>query len=201
MGRTDSRETKEKILKAAEALFSDKGYDGTGIEEIASTAGVNKALIYYHFKNKEGLLFALYGQIMDEVKILVGRSFLGAGRNNRGEVKEALREILRLLREKSPLLKILLMESLKGGRSEKVFMDLARLLMEGELEEMEYHGGVADQRDRFLVFEFYTGFMPIYNYAVMGDTWSEHFGLDGKRGEEYFLDSFMATHLAHHNFK
>lgn len=49
---------KEKILEAALADFADKGYDGARVDRIAIEAGVNKALIYYHFKSKEELYVA-----------------------------------------------------------------------------------------------------------------------------------------------
>lgn len=47
--------TKEKILDAAEALFSQKGYYGVSVREVASNAGVQFGLITYHFGTKEEL--------------------------------------------------------------------------------------------------------------------------------------------------
>jgi AcrR family transcriptional regulator len=49
-------DTKEKILQAADELFGRLGYDAATTREIAERCQVNKALIHYHFKNKEGLL-------------------------------------------------------------------------------------------------------------------------------------------------
>jgi TetR/AcrR family fatty acid metabolism transcriptional regulator len=51
--------TKEKILAAAKDLFEEKGFDYVSVREIASHAGVNVALISYHFGSKEALLAAL----------------------------------------------------------------------------------------------------------------------------------------------
>ena len=45
----------QNILKAAVALFAERGYDGTSIRAIVSKARVNQAAINYHFKGKEGL--------------------------------------------------------------------------------------------------------------------------------------------------
>jgi AcrR family transcriptional regulator len=45
----DEENTKEftnRILDATEKLFADKGFDATGITEIANTADVTKSLIY-----------------------------------------------------------------------------------------------------------------------------------------------------------
>ncbi|MCU0848686.1 MAG: TetR/AcrR family transcriptional regulator [Spirochaetes bacterium] len=53
----------ERILKAAVKEFSQYGYDGARIDRIASWAKINKAMIYYHFKNKE----ALYERILIDI--------------------------------------------------------------------------------------------------------------------------------------
>ena len=42
-------------MKAAVALFAERGYDGTSVRAIVSKARVNQAAINYHFKGKEGL--------------------------------------------------------------------------------------------------------------------------------------------------
>jgi AcrR family transcriptional regulator len=47
--------TRDRILKAAERLFADRGYDGTSIRAIVSKARVNQAAINYHFEGKDGL--------------------------------------------------------------------------------------------------------------------------------------------------
>ena len=52
-----SEYTRNNILKAAVALFAERGYDGTSIRAIVSKARVNQAAINYHFKGKEGLYF------------------------------------------------------------------------------------------------------------------------------------------------
>jgi AcrR family transcriptional regulator len=47
---------RQRILLAAARLFVHKGYLGTSINDIANAARVNKAIIYYYFKNKAFLL-------------------------------------------------------------------------------------------------------------------------------------------------
>lgn len=46
---------KEKILESSLREFAEKGFDGARVDRIAANAEVNKALIYYHFKNKKEL--------------------------------------------------------------------------------------------------------------------------------------------------
>jgi AcrR family transcriptional regulator len=50
-----SEVTRERILKAAERLFAERGYDGTSIRAIVAKARVNQAAINYHFEGKDGL--------------------------------------------------------------------------------------------------------------------------------------------------
>jgi len=50
-----SEVTRDRIVKAAERLFADRGYDGTSIRAIVAKARVNQAAINYHFDGKDGL--------------------------------------------------------------------------------------------------------------------------------------------------
>ena len=51
--------TKERILQEALTLFSENGYDGTGVEQIAEKVGIKAPSLYKHFKGKEDILNAL----------------------------------------------------------------------------------------------------------------------------------------------
>lgn len=51
--------TKTRILEAALDLFSDKGYDGIGVDLIAETVGMKGPSLYRHFKGKEDILYGL----------------------------------------------------------------------------------------------------------------------------------------------
>jgi len=47
---------KQSILRAAVALFRERGYHGTSIRDIGSAAGVTSAALYRHFANKDQIL-------------------------------------------------------------------------------------------------------------------------------------------------
>jgi AcrR family transcriptional regulator len=47
--------TRERILKAAQRLFADRGYEETSVRAIVAKARVNQAAINYHFGGKDGL--------------------------------------------------------------------------------------------------------------------------------------------------
>jgi len=62
----DSAATRGAILEAAERIFAVEGLEGARTDAIAAAAGVNKALLYYYFRSKEGLYRAvLEGYVAD----------------------------------------------------------------------------------------------------------------------------------------
>ena len=61
--RGEPEKTRAAILKAALEEFAHEGATGARTDEIARRAGVNKALLYYYFKDKEGLYAAALEQV------------------------------------------------------------------------------------------------------------------------------------------
>jgi TetR/AcrR family transcriptional regulator len=62
-------QTRARILEAAIREFSDNGLAGARTEQIAEAAGVNKALLYYYFKGKEGLYAAALESAAEGVRV------------------------------------------------------------------------------------------------------------------------------------
>lgn len=80
------------IIREAAQQFYLKGYDGTRIDEIASSLGVTKPFIYYHFKNKT--------EILDEICVqatAVSGETLQAAIAAHDDLAEQLREAVRRL--------------------------------------------------------------------------------------------------------
>lgn len=59
MGIEDAN-TEAKILDAAKTVFMKYGLYGARMQDIADTAGINKALLHYYFRNKEKLFDAVF---------------------------------------------------------------------------------------------------------------------------------------------
>ncbi len=63
--------TIRKILNAATQIFSEVGFAGARVDDIAEKAGVNKATIYYHIGNKEILyshmLHDIFGNTLEQI--------------------------------------------------------------------------------------------------------------------------------------
>jgi len=59
--------TKETIKKVSIDLFYKQGYFATGISDIARASGIQKASIYYHYANKEDILFDIFKTTMTDL--------------------------------------------------------------------------------------------------------------------------------------
>lgn len=56
-----ARERREQLLDVGRALFAERGFEATSVEEIAARADVSKPVVYEHFGGKEGI----YAVIVD----------------------------------------------------------------------------------------------------------------------------------------
>ncbi len=57
--RSSGGSTYEKILEKSAEIFALKGYEKASMREIAAASGVSLAAPYYHFENKETILFQI----------------------------------------------------------------------------------------------------------------------------------------------
>ncbi|MGR3764475.1 TetR/AcrR family transcriptional regulator [Rossellomorea sp. NS-SX7] len=81
--------TKGMIMKAARELFTKKGYQQVSMRQIAAALGYSHGSIYYHFKNKAELFFAM---IETDFKLL--DQWLDDVMNQELDPKSKLREVL-----------------------------------------------------------------------------------------------------------
>jgi AcrR family transcriptional regulator len=65
--------TRERILDVALDLFTDQGFDGTSMREIAERLHISKPAIYYHFASKEEILMALHMRLHELGKEALAR--------------------------------------------------------------------------------------------------------------------------------
>jgi AcrR family transcriptional regulator len=84
--RLQKAERRRVIEDAASALFAERGYAETRLEDIAAAAGVTKQLLYQHFRSKKELHMALLAKHRDGV---IGR--LAAGMSRPGPLAERIR--------------------------------------------------------------------------------------------------------------
>jgi TetR/AcrR family transcriptional regulator len=69
--RSQPEQSRAAILQAAVREFAREGVAGARTDAIARSAGVNKALLYYYFKDKEGLYQAVLDEVFSGVRVAI----------------------------------------------------------------------------------------------------------------------------------
>ncbi|WP_460654193.1 TetR/AcrR family transcriptional regulator [Kribbella endophytica] len=113
--RMTSADRREQLIVIARALFAQKGYEGSSVEEIAARAEVSKPVVYEHFGGKEGL----YAVVVDrEVRSLLDTvtASLTAGRAHE-LVEQAALALLDYIESSSDGFRILVRDSPVGSSS------------------------------------------------------------------------------------
>jgi len=73
-----SEETRGRILQAALRLFSEAGYDTTGVAGICSAAGVSKGAFYHHFATKQAVFLRLLEDWLQQLDADLQAALVGA---------------------------------------------------------------------------------------------------------------------------
>jgi len=119
--------TRQALLRAGAELFSERGFDGVPIEEVADRAGVNKALISYHFRGKRGLYVAIlestFASLAERLKAVEAGS---------GSARDTLRAFLgtfdQFTRERPGFPTLFMREVLAVGIDEAVLPHLLEII-------------------------------------------------------------------------
>lgn len=192
--------TKMRILEAAAAEFAELGYDGARVDNIAKRANVNKALIYYYYRNKEELLDLLLQEMITQVMDLIAKlknedsSFF----QHKDAITKMLYAFLDLLEERQNVVRVLLMELSKRTPINKRIFDMLGQYLEAIFS---VSAGVIENppsdMPKAMIAEFFTGIMPILNYVAYHEIWMERFGIDEATLRANFIESFIGTHMAY----
>ncbi len=122
-------QTIDRILKAATKEFSEAGFAGARVDQIANSAGVNKATIYYHIGDKQ----ALYAQVVHDLFGNAVEQFnrnITAAQSPQDQLKGFIQTIAGMVDQHPELAAIMLREQASGGKHfpEMVAQDLAQIL-------------------------------------------------------------------------
>ncbi len=76
--RMPRADREQQMMTVAEAVFAERGYAATSMDEIAERVGVSKPMLYEYFGSKEGLLVACIRQVRVELRDRTAESVIGA---------------------------------------------------------------------------------------------------------------------------
>lgn len=172
------QDTRETILRSAERLFAEKGFELATVREIANKSSVNVAMIYYYFKTKEGL----HQEIIEDSFNHLLRS-LKEGVDQEKEPEEKIYDVVKVyvdfLYHHKDLHRIILRETVsRSGHIEifvKKYISKNFDLVHGIIEEGVRKGVFRDQDTALSTFSligmilYYFTYEPIFTRLVSPD--------------------------------
>ena len=132
--------TRDAVFQAAASLFSARGFDGVSVDDIASGAVVNKAMIYYHFSDK----LTLYRAVVADMLSAVGERVTAIAEADVApgdKLDQFIENFVRLADQKPWFPTLMLREIAEGAphldldtlaHIRTVFIGFGRILQEGE---------------------------------------------------------------------
>jgi AcrR family transcriptional regulator len=91
------------IQSAALDAFSEQGYHGTTVRDIARRVGVTVPALYYHYENKEGMLFALLDRSIDRLNGVCEQAVAEAGADVAQQFLNVVEAIVRYMAHSTKL--------------------------------------------------------------------------------------------------
>lgn len=83
-----SRTTRARILAAAERVFAAKGYEGARLTDIAAEAGYSVGTMYFRFKDKDALFFAIAENFVADARAGLAEILTGKAKGTRAQIVE-----------------------------------------------------------------------------------------------------------------
>ncbi len=163
-----ARVSPARILAAAAVEFAERGFGGARVDRIARRARVNKAMLYYHFRSKQGLYRALLRRTFTVAAERM-QAIAAAGGSPADQVDRVIAGLADLVREHEFFPAIMLREVAEGG----AHLDRDTLLTLAAVPRAV--GGIVQQgiaqrafRDVNPLFAYFSMLAPIVFYLAAG---------------------------------
>lgn len=213
--QASGNDARERIINAAIQLFSQKGYDATRVNDIASIANVNKALIYYYFKSKEDILDFMVHSLLDNAVSItldfIQTNIIQMIKNGYLEIKpdrlhfvnnearghfmqsafKFYEQVVDYVIEHKDIIRILMLESLKKGKHQNSLFHFIDFIRGNEKNPIFKTISEAGQdfvhSDDMVLFKFFFSLIPIVSFAAYFDDYKAVSSLSDKELRDSFL--------------
>ncbi|QAA32460.1 hypothetical protein C1I91_12870 [Clostridium manihotivorum] len=190
LDKNKAQDTKQKLLDSAIEVFSEKGFDGARVDEIAARAKVNKAMLYYYFNSKEKLFEELIMQYKQDFKdfreTLVKDTYL----DEESSLEFLFEELYKFISNKKDLLRIIIIESIKANSSNDSIFNSILPSAEIKVSRLKDKGIEVEDTVNLMLSSFYYMLVPAAAFIIVGDKWSEFYGFDKEEVKKKFLQVY-----------
>jgi TetR/AcrR family transcriptional regulator len=120
----DATATREVLLDAATLVFAEQGFAGARVDEIATRAGVNKALIYAYYGDKKGIYRAVLAAHLREFTAAEMSETVLAEHGPRRALEDLVRRYFRMLVQDRPFARLIAWEFLShAGEGRELILE------------------------------------------------------------------------------
>ncbi len=107
--------TRERILDAAEALFAERGYEGTTLRDVAARVGLRIPSLYNHFDSKDSLYAAVLERDLGPLLRLLGE-MVEQARDASSAAEQTIEAVVKVLAARPGVARLVQHETLSGGQ-------------------------------------------------------------------------------------
>jgi TetR/AcrR family acrAB operon transcriptional repressor len=90
--KEEAEATRRQLMDVALKVFSTRGYAAARLSDIAAEAGVTRGAVYWHFKNKQGLFFAILTEMANPF-VQTATEVLGSDLEPGHKIRELIRRV------------------------------------------------------------------------------------------------------------
>lgn len=177
---------KQTILDSAVRLFSERGYAGTSIADIANASDVQKSLIYYYFQNKEAILEEI---LLEKLQALIEqkKAYFDDPVENDAKIRLSVKAGLQFLLDNYDIIKILISEIiLNKVKSQRIQAQIKKLL---SLVDYAEYDAAGKNTDAFLFYLIYFCLSPLISLLLTGKELQQELHLSNADFVQYFRES------------
>ncbi|GAO41268.1 TetR/AcrR family transcriptional regulator [Flavihumibacter petaseus] len=196
----DYNEKQGQILTTAESLFSEKGFDGTSVRDIAEKAGVNVAMISYYFGSKEKLMETIFERRTEHIRLRVESLMKDDSIDYIGKVHLIIDEHIEKAFSKFQFYKLMVCEQVINKNP--VILDIIKEVKKRNMQvitELIRKGQEAGvfRSDVDVILLFSTMYGTVSHMIIGSDLYREISGLTHLSEEEYYqhLKQLLSKHL------
>jgi AcrR family transcriptional regulator len=188
--------TRARILAAAEERFASVGFDAARVSDVASTAGVSKSHLYYHFDSKASLLECLIELRTADLleakdRLFAGRAFaeLMASPRELADVLE--RAFTDVLTPHRAFIRIVLVESIRNPVAARPVFAAVEALLDDMLRRFRVFGTLVDET-RLKRLALYLGIIPsLFAVALDAEVVGPSVGPEGLAADLAGLEALL----------